>query len=144
VFDVSDKKNPVPRMEAVGVDGSYLSSRMIGDYVYMVATKPAYVENDRVSLPKIYHHGVWETVPAREIYYFNIADYAYTFTTIVALNIREERRLTYEVYLLGMGTKMYVSLANIYLANRGNDKTFLARIRMESPLQPKAGFRELF
>jgi len=132
VFDVSDKKNPVPRMEAVGVDGSYLSSRMIGDYVYMVATKPAYVENDGVSLPKIYHHGVWETVSAREIYYFNIADYAYTFTTIVALNIREERRLTYEVYLLGMGTKMYVSLANIYLANRGNDKTFLARIRMEN------------
>jgi len=132
VYDVSDRGNPALVRE-IAVDGFYFSSRMIGDYVYVVIRKAASPVEGEVSLPKIHFKDEDKIVPATEIYYSDIADYGYIFTTIVAVNVREDEQApTYGPILSGATTSMYVSLDNIYLAIVYGDKTVLHRIHIEN------------
>jgi len=51
VYDVSDRENPRLQRE-LSADGQYVSSRMIGDYAYVVINEPVYEEDDELNLPK--------------------------------------------------------------------------------------------
>jgi len=131
IYDISDRENPIPKGE-IAVDGFYFSSRMIGDYVYVGVRKAASLVEGEVSLPKIYFEGECKVISATEIYYSDIVDYGYIFTTIVAVNVQEdEQEPTDETVLSGWTTSMYVSLENIYLAIDYEDKTILHRIHIE-------------
>jgi inhibitor of cysteine peptidase len=115
VYDVSDRANPQLTRE-ISANGQYISSRMIGDYAYVVTNEPVYEEEGEVNLPKI-HCGDSETeIPATDIYYSNVSDYYYMYTTIVAINTQnDEQEPTYETILLGASSTLYVSPNNIYL-----------------------------
>jgi len=131
VYDILDRTNP---MEArnVSLDGYYFNSRMIGDYVYVVINKPAYCQDDEVALPKIYSDDGVREIPATDIYYSDIADYSYTFSTIVAVNVQNDaEEPTLEPFLLGAASNMYVSLNNIYITIPENEKTLIYRIHIE-------------
>jgi uncharacterized secreted protein with C-terminal beta-propeller domain len=131
VYDVSYKESPTLKREAI-VEGQYFSSRMIGDYVYVIVVRGASIVNDEVELPKICFNNKWREIQATEIYYSKIADYAYMFTTIVAVNVQDDgQEPTYGPILLGTTSSMYVSLNNIYLAITAYDKTCLHRIYIE-------------
>src|SRR4030043_354100 len=52
VYDVSDRENPQLRRE-LSTNGQYVSSRMIGDYAYVVVNEPVYEQDDEINLPKI-------------------------------------------------------------------------------------------
>jgi len=115
VYDISDKENPRLQRE-LSADGQYVSSRMIGDYVYMVINEPVYEEDDGINLPKIYSEGTEKEIPATDIYYSGVADYYYMYTTIIAINTQEDgQEPTYETILLGASSNLYVSMDNIYL-----------------------------
>jgi len=117
VYDVSDRGSPASKKN-VSVEGFYFNSRMIGDYVYAVINRPAYCssEEDEVTLPKIYSNGRVEEVSATDIYYSNITDYYYSYTTIVAVNVQDdEQEPTYQPFLFGATRNMYVSTNNIYI-----------------------------
>jgi inhibitor of cysteine peptidase len=115
VYDISNKGNPVLTRK-FSVDGSYFGSRMIGDYVYVVATQYTfYIETD-VFLPRVHLDNETEVIPADEIYYYNVSDTSYSFTTIVALNIQDDtQKPTHETILVGGTSAIYVSQNNIYL-----------------------------
>lgn len=131
IYDVFDKASPA-MMREIAVDGTYFSSRMIGDYMYAVIRKGAWLENDAVALPKISSEGVYEEVSATDIYYSSIIDYQYIFTTIVAVNLQNDKQ-AYKTVLTGRATNMYVSLQNIYLAvSYYGEKTVLHRIHIEN------------
>jgi inhibitor of cysteine peptidase len=132
VYDLADGENPTLRRE-VAVDGCYFSSRMIGDYVYVVVRKPARVVEDEVDLPRVYPEDECRVIPAAEIYHSDIADYGYIFTVIMAVNVQDDgQEPTYETILSGWTTNMYVSLRNIYLAIGYGDRTLLHRIHIEN------------
>jgi len=132
VYNVSNKVNPVPKNE-ITVDGQYFSSRMIGDYVYVVVRKTASLIEGEVALQKIYSEGAYRIIPATDIYYSNIADCGYIFTTIVAVNVFEDaQEPADETILSGWTTNIYVSLENIYLAIGYGDATILHRIYIEN------------
>ena len=132
IYDVSDRKNPALKSEIV-VDGQYFSSRMIGDYVYVVIRKMASLVEGEVALPKIYSEDGNRVIPATDIYYSNIADYGYIFTTIVTVNVLEDKQEPNdETILSGWTTNLYVSLENIYLAIGDYNKTVLHRIHIEN------------
>jgi len=132
IYDISDRAKPTIRSE-IAVDGQYLSSRMIGDYVYVVIRKAAWLVDGEVALPKIYSEDGCRIVPATDIYYSNIADCGYIFTTIVTVNIFEDtQKPKDETILSGWTTCIYVSLENIYLAIGDYDKTVLHRIHIEN------------
>jgi inhibitor of cysteine peptidase len=132
IYDISDRANPTLRSE-IAVDGQYFSSRMIGDYVYVVIRKTVLFIEGEVSLPKIYWEDERRVIPATDIYYSNIADDGYIFTTIISINIFEDtQKPNYETVLSGWATCIYVSLENIYLAIGDYDKTVLHRIHIEN------------
>jgi len=117
IYDVADRENPVLARN-VTVDGSYFDSRMIGDYVYTVTNSPAYYYEDEVPLPRIILDGRSTTISASDIYYSNITDSGYSFTTIIALNIQNDlQEPTIQPLLFGTTSNMYVSLNNIYVTN---------------------------
>ena len=115
VYDVSDRENPQLQRE-VSSDGQYISSRMIGDYTYVVANEPVYEEEGELNLPKIHVGGNETEIPATDIYYSDVSDYYYMYTTIIAINTQnDDQEPTYETILLGASSNLYVSLNNIYL-----------------------------
>ena len=139
VYDVSDRGNPHLQRE-LSSDGQYVSSRMIGDYAYVVVNEPVYEQQEgEVNLPTI-SVGEKETeIPATEIYYSDVSDYYYMYTTVMAINIQnDDQEPTYETILLGASSNLYVSPDNIYLTFPvwGNgvgdsEKTTIHRIRIE-------------
>jgi len=115
VYDISDRENPQLQRE-LSADGQYISSRMIGDYAYVVVNEPVYEEDDEINLPRIYSGGQETEIPATDIYYSDVADYYYMYTTIIAINIQDDNQEpTYETILLGASSNLYVSMSNIYL-----------------------------
>jgi inhibitor of cysteine peptidase len=115
VYDISDRENPQLQRE-VSSDGQYVSSRMIGDYAYVVINEPVYEEEGEPILPEIRVSANETEIPATDIYYSNVSDYYYMYTTIIAVNTQnDDQEPTYETILLGASSNLYVSLNNIYL-----------------------------
>jgi inhibitor of cysteine peptidase len=115
VYDVSDRANPQLQREAAA-NGQYISSRMIGDYAYVVINEPVYEQDNELNIPRIYSGDNEKEIPATDIYYCDVSDYYYMYTTIIAVNIQDDdQEPTYETILLGASSNLYVSLNNIYL-----------------------------
>jgi uncharacterized secreted protein with C-terminal beta-propeller domain len=137
VFDVSDRENPQLRRE-FSANGQYVSSRMIGDYAYLVVNEPVYEQDDEVNLPKIYLDGNETEIRATDIYYSDVVDYYYMYTTIIAINTQNDgQEPAYETILLGASSNLYVSPNDIYLTfpvwgtGMGDvDKTSIHRIHI--------------
>jgi uncharacterized secreted protein with C-terminal beta-propeller domain len=116
VYDTSDKVNPVLTRDFV-IDGNYFSSRMVGDYVYVVVTMYTYLTETDIALPRVQEDNDVETIQATDIYYCKLSDSSYTFTTIAAVNINNDaQEPTHETIVLGGTSGIYVSQNNIYLA----------------------------
>jgi uncharacterized secreted protein with C-terminal beta-propeller domain len=137
VYDVSDRTNPRLQRE-LSADGQYVSSRMIGDYAYVVVNEPVYEQDDEINLPKIGSGSNETEIQATDIYYSDVADYYYMYTTIIAMNTQnDDQEPTYETILLGASSTLYVSPDNIYLTfpvwgtGMGDfDKTSIHRIHI--------------
>jgi len=54
------------------------------------------------------------------------------YTTIVAVNVQnDEQEPTYEPFLLGATSNMYVSLNNIFITSPENERTLIYKIHIE-------------
>ena len=115
VYDLSDKANPVLTRD-FSIDGNYFSSRMVGDYVYVVVTMYTYYTETDIALPRVQEEDDTEVIQATDIYYCGLSDSSYTFTTIAALNINNDsQEPTHETIVLGATSGIYVSQDNIYV-----------------------------
>ena len=117
VYDVNDRAQPFLERE-VSVDGYYTSSRMIGDYVYLITSQPAMLNYSEPILPGIRSGNETCVVEATDVWYVNNTDVNYGYTNIVALNVQDPgEEITSETYLMGSSSTIYASLDNIYLTN---------------------------
>jgi len=133
VYDVANRAKPISKRN-VPLDGGYFNSRMIGDYVYAVINNPAYYFEDEVKLPKIYFNGWAEEISPLDIYYSNVTDYSYSFTTIVAVNVQNDKeKPAIQPFLFGVTSNMYVSVNNIYITHP--DTTSIERMGTAQPLE---------
>jgi len=132
VYDVSDSSNPVLARN-FSISGNYFDSRMIDEYVYLIASQPAYLIYDTLVLPKVYSGENMKEVEASQIYYSNVSDSPYAFTTVAAISIeKDEQEPTHKTLLLGATSCMYVSLNNIYVTFwTENQGTLVYRIHIE-------------
>lgn len=118
VYDITNKTNPV-LSRTVNLNGTLSGSRMIGDYAYVVVNQ-VIAQSDtngtlEVVLPTIYGDHTVE-IPATRIRYMKCPDVSYTLTNIIAINIMNDtQEPTYEPFLTGYSSEMYVSLDNMYL-----------------------------
>lgn len=147
LYDISNRTDPT-LIKTFTTSGEYLNSRMIDDYVYIVAGQPAYyrievfpgISVDKVNLPRIGPTDNAEEVSASEIYYSNVTDQYFTFTTIAAMNIKNVTQNTSSKTLMIGGTStMYVSLTDIYVTyttydqiGYGYEQTSIYRIHVEN------------
>jgi len=137
IYDITDRQAP-SLVKNVSSDGGYFASRMIGDYVYVLVGRPGYILEGEVVLPVIVKDGHVEEVSPSDIYYANVTDYYYEFTTIIAINVQDDSvEPVHETFLLGASRGIYVSQNNIYLAiprydvNASSEKTEIHRFRIE-------------
>lgn len=115
VYDISDREAPSLERE-FSAEGDYVSSRMIGNYVYLMTNKPVYESDGEPGLPRIYVDGDEREIPAEDIYYCDVYDHFYMYTSIIAINTQNaEQEPTVETILLGPSSNLYVSRDNIYL-----------------------------
>jgi uncharacterized secreted protein with C-terminal beta-propeller domain len=121
VYDISDKANPVLARNFT-MSGSYFNSRMIGNYVYAVISQPAYLVNDTVILPEVYSEDKATNITATSVYYTDIVDNYFGFTTFVGLNIADDAQEPTNMTLMtGGASNMYVSLNDIYVTYPASD-----------------------
>jgi len=135
VYDISDRSNPVLARN-FSISGNYFDSRMINEYVYLIVSQPAYLLYDTLVLPKTYSTDGMEEMNVSQIYYANVSDNSYAFTTVAAINIQNDaQETTHETFLLGATSCMYVSLNNIYITfwTQGGE-TLIYRIRIENEM----------
>lgn len=111
IYDVSDKENPELN-EEIEVEGNYVDSRMIGDYIYLVSTKYIYLDN--FAVPRYWIDGVESSVKVQEIYYPGNPSSSYVFTSVSSIGLEDESFET-ETYLLGSTSTIFVSTDNIYI-----------------------------
>ena len=131
VYDVSDGESPVLKRD-FSMDGYHFNSRMTGNYVYVVINRGAYRIEDEVALPRICSGDRVEEIHATEIYYSDVPDYSYMFTTVVAINMQnDEQEPTHETFLLGATHGMHVSSDNIYITFPASERTLIYRIHIE-------------
>jgi uncharacterized secreted protein with C-terminal beta-propeller domain len=135
VYDIQDKSLPV-LIKDLALEGSYFNSRMIGNYIYFVASKPAYTVNDTIFLPEIVMDGSATEIAPTEIRYFNGTEQYYQYTTFVAMNIQNTTEApTYLTTLLGGTSNMYVSQENMYVTFQdwyGGGNTTIYRIHLQA------------
>lgn len=136
VYDAKNRANPRP-VRNVTIDGNYFDSRMIGSYVYTLIYQPAYILDGNVTLPIIESNGMIEKVDATHVYYANITDWSYAFTTVAAVNVQDDKEApAHETFLFGFMGEIYVSLNNIYIATPGyaeeTQSTNIYRIRIQN------------
>jgi len=113
IYDISDKENPVLDKE-IKLEGNYVNSRMIGDYVYIISNK--YVNYNNPEPPVYYLDGVKEEIKVSDIYYFDYPDTSYVFSSISVIDL-DDGEFNSEVYLTGGSSNIYVSQNNIYLTH---------------------------
>ncbi|MFH1393597.1 MAG: beta-propeller domain-containing protein [Candidatus Micrarchaeota archaeon] len=121
IYDISDRQNPELEEDLV-VDGYYVNSRMIGDYVYLIASEPVYywLEGGK-PLPEVKKDGlimddVVDSCGCSEVQYFDDMPQVESFTSVVSIDL-ESGDVSNEVFVTGSAEGMYVSQDNIYLVH---------------------------
>ena len=116
VYDTTDKSKPKVVKEYT-VKGNYYNSRMIGDYVYVIAQDGVpYGLPEPIPLPGLFD-GV-QQVATSPVHYFDSYSPDLTFNNIVAVNINKPQQVSLNTYMLGYANTLYVSSNNIYIAHR--------------------------
>ena len=121
IYDIFDKTNP-KKVASSCQDGVYNTSRMIGDYIYIISNCHINVYNmdkddPATFVPSTETNGVRELVPADSIYRYDGESYASSYTVISAFNYKDGA-LSDTSSILGGTDNVYCSQNNIILADR--------------------------
>lgn len=133
VYDVADIRSP-REIRSVEVNGSYVSSRMVGGYVYFVVAQGIVYKDDKPLLPRVVVDGEVTEVPASKVYYSAVEDgRGYFYTLVIALDLADATQGPSVVAMLtGFSTSVYVSHGSIYLAvpkpDSGGVETVIHRV----------------
>lgn len=144
VYDITDRSSPDLARELV-VNGTISGSRMIGNYVYIVAQKYPYVydfdsQDYRIELPAYACEGKTKEIKPEEVYYIESQESYYWFMTVISLNVIDDSiPPSDETFLAGISSTMYVSAENMYLVAH---RSYPVRIMIISPSTNAEDWRE--
>ena len=119
IYDVTNPGSP-QKVAVSRQEGWYNSSRMVGDYIYLISECSFNLYNAEKDKPETYvpvieTNGVCETVPADSIYRYEQESYESNYTVIGAFNCKDGS-LSDTANLLGGTDNVYCSQGNIILA----------------------------
>jgi len=142
IYDVSDRASPTLDRN-VTAGGYYVSSRMIGDYVYVVTNQNAFlydVNKSSVWLPSFSARGISCEVEPTDIYYVNNTESYYSYTNVLAFNVQDpDEEIGHETFLISSTSNLYASMDNFYLTSpywfeeddRGWEATMVYKINVD-------------
>lgn len=124
IYDISDPAKP-KEIATSKQEGAYNSSRMVGDYIYLISNSSINIneidkDDPTTFVPVTETNGVCEAVPADSIYRYNQEKYTNRYTVISAFNYKDGT-LSDTASLLGGTDNIYCSQGNIILANTTNN-----------------------
>jgi uncharacterized secreted protein with C-terminal beta-propeller domain len=113
IIDVSNREKPqiVTKFE---IDGSFVSSRMIGDIVYLVTNSG--VDYTNPIIPRIMEDSSF-ILP--DVYRFPNPEPSYTFNTVTSFDVAGILKNS-ETFLMGYSNTIYVSEKNLYITYQKN------------------------
>ncbi|GBE56750.1 beta propeller domain protein [archaeon BMS3Bbin16] len=135
IYNIEDREAPA-LLRSVALDGYYFDSRMIGDYVYIIANEYPRYYDDVIVVPEVSDSEGINLKP--DVYYFDEPDYSYSFTTIASVNTQStEDPVEAKVYLLGSAQNMFISQKNVYITyQRMMPEPVLYERAFDTVLQP--------
>ena len=119
-YDVSNPENPA-KIRSFSQEGSYLSSRRVGDTVYLITTEYLYTyygygtDMEEVIPKTMTGDGTWDYVAPEDIYIVN-PDYADSFIVVSAIDTRDAEHAAETEAVLGSGGTVYASEDTLYIA----------------------------
>lgn len=145
IYDISDRSRP-SHLNSFSQSGSYVSSRMIGDVVYLVSNESIYNEMDKkrpeTYIPMVYRNGEGTLLDAHDIciaidpeYYYGSAQYL----VVSGIDTGGSGEMVSTKSILGYGSTVYASAENLYVAahsqqdlgNKSSDATQLYRFSLD-------------
>lgn len=116
IYNISDREKP-EEVYSYAVSASYSTSRMVGDWIYMICTQSIYWidENGTVPLPVVEENGEEREIPADEIQYIDAPQPSYSYTLISSINISGGES-SEKAFILGDSSTLYASHSSIYIA----------------------------
>ncbi|MQL50805.1 hypothetical protein GFC01_00615 [Desulfofundulus thermobenzoicus] len=111
VYNLQNREKPV-RQRNITFQGHYLTSRMIGDYVYSIFNMP--LAQDQIELPELNTNGQAHQIQPADIFYFDYPDRSYRYTLVLAINTQSGDSST-RTFLTGTGQSIYASTGHLYL-----------------------------
>lgn len=118
VYDISDKSNP-KLVKDYNLNGYYLESRMIGNYVYFIVQENVYYYNKIIDVPVMMESS--KVVLRPEIYYFDNPELNYNFNTVASFDIfGDDEDVNAKTFMMGWTNTIYVSQNNIYITYQKN------------------------
>jgi len=135
VYDVSDRVKPTLDRE-IKLEGNYVSSRMIGNYVYVIVQKGAGLVDAKAQTPMIQEGSkTYQIQPTDVLYDKNIIEPSYSYTTIMSVFTQHpDVPPQSETLLLGFSSTVYVSLKNLYITVGKGSDTLIQKISLTSGL----------
>ena len=114
VYDIADKANPV-ELKDFSLEGSYVTSRMIGSKVYALINQQASYDHP---IPLYYENGVKREVSLSSISYVDCPDTWYQYGFFLTLDLDStSKEVSKSVVLLGGSQNVYVSSSNAYVTS---------------------------
>lgn len=119
IYDISDKKEP-KRLSDLGQSGSYVSSRMIGDILYIITNHYVYEgiksSNPSTFVPSLYRDGSGTALKAEDVSLTSDPKES-QFITITSIDTKNPGAHLSHKAVFGCGSTVYSSLKNIYIAS---------------------------
>jgi inhibitor of cysteine peptidase len=113
VYDISDRIHPILDRD-IAISGSYYDSRMVGDYVYAIASESVPWVLDEPLYPGVRVGDGPVTVP--DLYRFRTIPGNFVYNTISSFNVNNDSPVKAETYLSGYSSTLYCSPDNLYIA----------------------------
>lgn len=147
IIDLKDKTE-MKKIREIDVEGSYLSARKIGSYLYLVANKSIsyYDDKDELDTLKPTYRDTnvgqeYSQLGFSEVHYF--PEFVRpNYMTIAGLNVDDPDSKLFVSSYLGAGRNMYVSQNNIYIAETGYYSSPIIMPAVDlvgvAPIMPKA------
>ena len=121
IFDIGDKED-IKEIRHFAVEGDYISSRKIGDMLYLVSNKSTYfsyeIQDDADILPYYRDSLISDEnikVKCEDMRYF--PDFKMdNYMMVATVDVSKEEKVNIDTYL-GAGQNVYCSLENLYVSN---------------------------
>ena len=119
IYDIEDRAKP-ELINTLGQDGYYVSSRMIGDVLYLLTNKYIYYfdsDKPETYVPQLYKNSEKELLSANDIYIGKEDTKSCQYLMISGIDTKGDTKIISTKSIFGCGSIVYSSKSSLYLTD---------------------------